>query len=121
MLNRYSMASLLGCAALATCGCAPDPIATAPAAPSAFASIPVVAETAGSAQDDGNDVAFWIHPSEPAKSLVLVSAGTAGLEAFALDGTRAAQFTGGGLESAGTPVEAGPEIDHGDGHARKST
>jgi len=113
MLNRYSMASLLGCAALATCGCAPDPIATAPAAPSAFASIHVVAETAGSAQDDGNDVAFWIHPSEPAKSLVLVSAGTAGLEAFALDGTRAAQFTGGEFDYVDVSYGTGVGADSG--------
>ena len=109
MLNRFSMASLLGCIAIAMCGCSPD-TATAPAAPPAPASVPVVAETAGSAQDDGNDVAFWIHPTDPAKSLVLVSAGTAGLEAFALDGSRAAQFTGGEFDyvdvSYGTGVGA---------------
>jgi 3-phytase len=49
------------------------------------------AETEGSLQDDGNDVAFWIHSTDPARSLVLASGGTAGLEAFALDGRRVAR------------------------------
>ena len=49
------------------------------------------AETAESLQDDGNDVAFWVHPTDRARSLVVASAGTAGLEAFTLDGQRVAR------------------------------
>jgi 3-phytase len=52
------------------------------------ASVPVRGETAGSLQDDGNDVAIWRHPSDPARSVLLASGGTAGLEIFALDGRR---------------------------------
>ncbi len=112
MLNRSTMVSVMGCVALATCGCTPAP-AAAPPAPTAPASISALAETAGSAQDDGNDVAFWIHPTDPAKSLVLVSAGTAGLEAFALDGTRAAQFTGGEFDYVDVSYGAGVGADSG--------
>jgi 3-phytase len=52
------------------------------------AAVPIVAvaETDPSAQDDANDVAVWIHPSDPSRSLVLGTAGTAGLEVFGLDG-----------------------------------
>ena len=94
MLNRCVIALVMGCATLIGCERGqPEPDASA--APVAASQVEVFGETAGSAQDNGNDVAFWIHPSDPKRSLVLVSAGTAGLEAFALDGTRAAHFTGG--------------------------
>ena len=63
--------------------------------------------------DDGNDVAFWIHPTDPAKSLVLVSAGTAGLEAFTLDGTRSARFTGGEFDYVDVSYGAGVGADAG--------
>src|SRR5688572_49130 len=107
MLNRCSITLLVGCVALAACGRGqPGPAASsAPAA--AAAQVHVLAETPGSAQDNGNDVAFWIHPSDPRRSLVLVSAGTAGLEAFALDGTRAAHFTGGEFDYV--------DVSYGDG------
>jgi len=55
------------------------------------ASTPPASETEGSYEDDGNDVAFWVHPTDPARSLVLASAGTAGLEAFDLQGRRVAR------------------------------
>jgi 3-phytase len=55
----------------------------------AVAAVPVRAEAAGSLQDDGNDVAFWLHPTDLSRSLLLASAGTAGLESFTLDGQRA--------------------------------
>jgi 3-phytase len=94
MFNRCSIVLMIGCAALVGCGSGkPEPSASSTSV--AAAHVQVLAETAGSAQDNGNDVAFWIHPSDPKRSLVLVSAGTAGLEAFGLDGTRAAHFTGG--------------------------
>jgi 3-phytase len=50
------------------------------------ATITPGAETAPSLQDDANDVAFWLHPTDASQSLVLGSAGTAGLELFGLDG-----------------------------------
>jgi 3-phytase len=89
----------------------------APAAEADAASvvaIPARSETAGSLQDDGNDVAFWLHPSDPARSLLLASAGTAGLESFALDGRRAGRVAevevdfvevSSGFPLAGTPVQ----------------
>jgi 3-phytase len=49
-------------------------------------------ETAPSLQDDGNDVAFWLHPADLSRSLVLGSAGTAGLEIFGLDGRRLGRY-----------------------------
>jgi 3-phytase len=109
MLNRCSL--LIICAVLASCGGQKLEIAasTVPAA----AQVPVFAETAGSAQDNGNDVAFWIHPTDPKRSLVLVSAGTAGLEAFALDGTRAAHFTGGEFDYVDVSYGAGVGADAG--------
>lgn len=96
MLNRLTIALLMATAALAACEPAPD---AAPAklgdAPATAIEVSAFAETEGSAQDDGNDVAFWVHPTDPKRSLVLVTAGTGGLESFTLDGARAAQFTGG--------------------------
>ena len=66
----------------------PLSLAAAPKAP--VAAVPAI-ETAGSLQDDGNDVAFWAHPTDPTRSLVLASAGTAGLEAFDLQGRSVAR------------------------------
>jgi 3-phytase len=43
-------------------------------------------QTAPSLQDVANDVAIWVHPTEPQRSLVLGAGGTAGLEIFGLDG-----------------------------------
>jgi 3-phytase len=43
-------------------------------------------QTAPSAQDAAKDVAFWLHPTDPSRSLVLGAGGSAGLEAFGLDG-----------------------------------
>jgi 3-phytase len=113
MLNRCSITLLVGCVALAACGRGqPGPAASsAPAA--AAAQVHVLAETPGSAQDNGNDVAFWIHPSDPKRSLVLVTAGTAGLEAFALDGTRAAHFTGGEFDFVDVSYGSGVGADAG--------
>jgi len=114
MLNRISFALLIGTAVLAGCGRkSPEPSASAAHAAPAAAQVQVAAETAGSAQDNGNDVAFWIHPSDPKRSLVLVSAGTAGLEAFALDGTRAAHFTGGEFDYVDVSYGSGAGADAG--------
>lgn len=62
--------------------------ASGAAAEPATATVAVRSEAAGSLQDDGNDVAFWLHPDDAARSLLLASAGTAGLESFTLDGQR---------------------------------
>jgi len=114
MLNRFSFALFIGSAVLAGCGrTPPDPSASSTPAATAAAQVQVAAETAGSAQDNGNDVAFWIHPSDPKRSLVLVSAGTAGLEAFALDGTRAAHFTGGEFDYVDVSYGSGTGADAG--------
>jgi 3-phytase len=112
MLKRCATTLLVCCATLAACGRGqPEP--TASPAPATAAPVPVHAETPGSAQDNGNDVAFWIHPSDPQRSLVLVSAGTAGLEAFRLDGTRAAHFTGGEFDYVDVSYGSGAGADGG--------
>lgn len=112
MSTRHAI-TVLSALILVACG-APK---TAPApAPNANATVPAVAaavETAGSVQDDGNDVAFWIHPRDPAKSLVLVTAGTGGLEAFSLDGTKAAQYTAGEFDYVDVSYGAGTGADPG--------
>ena len=112
MSNRCSLVLLIGCAALVGCGRgqpAPSALPTPPAA----TQVQVFAETPGSVQDNGNDVAFWIHPSDPKRSLVLVTAGTGGLEAFSLDGTRAAHFTGGEFDYVDVSYGAGTGVDTG--------
>ena len=105
--------TVLSASILVACG-APK---TAPtSAPNANATVPDVAasvETAGSVQDDGNDVAFWIHPRDPAKSLVLVTAGTGGLEGFSLDGKKAAQYTAGEFDYVDVSYGAGTGADPG--------
>ncbi len=64
----------------------------------AIASPPIdvaaLAETVPNAENDGNDVAFWLHPAGAARSLVLGTGGTAGLELFSLDGQRVGAFRG---------------------------
>lgn len=42
----------------------------------------------------GNDVALWRHPSDPARSRIFGSAGEAGIEIYALDGSRVGGFSG---------------------------
>lgn len=72
--------------------CGSRPAATTSAGPT-IADVPALAETAPSAQNDGNDLAFWLHPADPARSLVLGTGGTAGLELFSLDGERIGAYT----------------------------
>ena len=43
-------------------------------------------QTAASVQDAASDVAIWVHPTDPGRSLVIGAGGTAGLETFRLDG-----------------------------------
>jgi 3-phytase len=43
-------------------------------------------QTAASVQDAASDVAIWVHPTDPERSLVVGAGGTAGLEIFGLDG-----------------------------------
>jgi 3-phytase len=44
-------------------------------------------QTNPGAEDAANDVALWVHPTDPSRSLVLGAGGSAGLEVFGLDGT----------------------------------
>src|SRR4026208_239501 len=43
-------------------------------------------QSVASLQDAASDVAIWVHPADPQRSLVLGAGGTAGLEIFGLDG-----------------------------------
>jgi 3-phytase len=49
-------------------------------------------QTAASLQDAASDVAIWVHPTDPGRSLVLGAGGTAGLEVFGLDGAAVQQL-----------------------------
>jgi len=64
---------------LLLCGCA---AADSPVAPAVAPRV----QTAVSLQDAANDVALWVHPSQPERSLVIGAGGTAGIETFTLDG-----------------------------------
>lgn len=52
------------------------------------------AQTQPSLQDAANDVAVWIDPAAPGRSLVLGAGGTAGLEVFGLDGAAVQRMEG---------------------------
>jgi len=97
-LNTPVLLSILASATVLVAGCArqPEPApAPDPAAAGASASVTPRGETEPGLEDDGNDVAFWLHPDDAARSLVLVSGGTAGLELFGLDGRRVGGFAEG--------------------------
>ena len=51
------------------------------------ATVPAKLQTSPGAEDAANDVALWVHPTDPSRSLLLGAGGTAGLEVFGLDGT----------------------------------
>lgn len=104
-------------AILAAALCACSAKTGAPAAQAAQTSpetvaVTSLAETDPSAQDDANDVAIWVHPTDPSRSLVLGTAGTAGLELFGLDGKKRASFGGAELDHVdvlyGFDAGAGP-------------
>ncbi|MBV6416667.1 MAG: hypothetical protein CMLOHMNK_01275 [Steroidobacteraceae bacterium] len=69
-------------------------VVAGPAVAAPTIDVAPLAETTPNAENDGNDVAFWLHPGDPARSLVLGTAGTAGLELFSLDGKRIGAFRG---------------------------
>jgi 3-phytase len=85
MMTSFHKLSCLLAAAIAV-----GPVVAADVA--APPSVSPIVETAASLQDDANDVAFWLHPEDPARSVLLGSAGTAGLEIFALDGRRLGRY-----------------------------
>lgn len=62
------------------------------ASPAAVTGVASQVRTPPGLEDDGNDVAIWLHPTDPARSLVLASGGTAGLELFGLDGRRVGRY-----------------------------
>lgn len=105
--------TVLSASILLACGAPKTAPAPPPDANATVSDVAASVETAGSVQDDGNDVAFWIHPGDPAKSLVLVTAGTGGLEAFSLDGTKAAQYTAGEFDYVDVSYGAGAGADPG--------
>lgn len=89
------IAFLFGLVLLGACVRQPAEAPAAAGAGSAPAAVPARTETEPGLEDDGNDVAFWLHPDDPARSLVLVSGGTAGLEVFGLDGRRVGRYADG--------------------------
>ncbi|MEX2149159.1 MAG: phytase [Steroidobacteraceae bacterium] len=68
--------------ALSGCARAAEEPADGPAA----VTVPAAAETTPTVEDGANGVAIWVHPSDPAQSLVLGAGGTGGLEVYGLDG-----------------------------------
>jgi 3-phytase len=58
-----------------------------PDAPGQLASVTARRQTAPSVQDAAGDVAVWVHPTDPERSLVIGAGGTAGLELFDLAGS----------------------------------
>ena len=66
---------VLCCAAVAAAAETAAPLAVAPRL-----------QSVASLQDAASDVAIWVHPADPQRSLVLGAGGTAGLEVFGLDG-----------------------------------
>jgi 3-phytase len=65
-------------------GCASS--ADDPADSLAAVTVPAAAETAPTFEDGANGAAIWVHPTDPAQSLVLGAAGSGGLEVYGLDG-----------------------------------
>src|SRR5690606_12167734 len=75
---------------LAACaGAAPEP------GTEQAVEIPPAAETAPTG-DEGNDVVLWVNESNPGESLLLGSAGLAGVEVYGLDGALRARVEPGG-------------------------
>ena len=87
---RKPLASALCILAATACDSPPPGVPAAPAPREAV--VAARAETAANTQNDGNDVAFWL-AADAARSLVLGTAGTAGLELFDLSGRRIGAFT----------------------------
>jgi 3-phytase len=75
--------------AAALVACAPSPERAAESAADESVTVKPTVATPALARGAAADVAFWPHPSDPARSLVLGSAGLEGLQAYALDGQRA--------------------------------
>ncbi len=89
---------IVGSCVLALVACSGGPGASgAPGTATAAASPPTIevparAETVPSPENDGNDAAFWLHPDDPARSVLLATGGTAGLELFTPEGQRVADY-----------------------------
>jgi len=73
-------------------------------------AVPAV-ETEPTVQDGANGVAVWIHPTDPARSLVLGAGGTGGLEVYGLDGQRRQRIDD--LEAAHVNVRYGFDAGRG--------
>src|SRR5688572_11772533 len=76
---------LIGVAWLASSHAAPE-AAAPPAQHDRDVTVASKRQTSPGAEDAANDVALWVHPTDPARSLLLGAGGSAGLEVFGLDG-----------------------------------
>jgi 3-phytase len=87
-------------------GCASD--AGDPADELAAVTVPAAAETVPTVEDGANGVAIWVHPSDPAQSLIFGAAGSGGLEVYGLDGALRQRI--GDIETAHVSLRYGFEV-----------
>ncbi|MBX3694054.1 MAG: phytase [Steroidobacteraceae bacterium] len=83
---------LAGLLVLALAGCGSREPVAKDAGTARITDVAPLAQTVASPENDGNDVAFWLHPQDAARSLVLGTGGTAGLELYSLDGQRLSAY-----------------------------
>jgi len=74
----------------------------------AAVTVPAAAETAPTVEDGANGVAIWVHPSDPAQSLVLGAGGSGGLEVYGLDGALRQRI--GDIEASHVSLRYGFEV-----------
>jgi 3-phytase len=102
MPNRNWLPLLL--AVLAGCSKPAPEAADGPAA----VMVAATAETSPTVQDGANGVGIWVHPADPAQSLILGAGGTGGLEVYGLDGALRQRL--GDIEASHVVVRDGFEI-----------
>lgn len=105
MPNRTWLPLLL--AVLAGCSKPAPEAADGPAA----VLVAATAETSPTVQDGANGVAIWVHPADPAQSLILGAGGTGGLEVYGLEGALRQRL--GDIEASHVVVRDGFEIGGG--------
>ncbi len=99
MISFRVRSGFIAGAALLAPACAPEP--SPPAAPPPSPAVRASAETdpVASAEDAADDPAIWIHPEDPARSLVLGTDKQLGLNVYRLDGVRAQFLPSGRLNN----------------------
>jgi 3-phytase len=90
--------------ALAGCARNADETVNGPAA----VTVAAAAETEPTFEDGANGVAIWVHPANPAQSLVLGAGGSGGLEVYGLDGVLRQRI--GGIEASHVSLRYGFEF-----------